>query len=133
MNSKFKLELRALSDEQFAQWSGMLIAKRNLYSIDDLLSDINAQRLSFKTTTFQYLMLLKENDQNKYILDKIDATFNIPINQYLSNSLRGKIVDSCALLNAAHLIIKELKNVCREYILEIESRNPKIVAHTRFY
>ena len=61
-NSKFKLELRALNDEQATYWLEFLKSKKALYSHSDLLNELD-ESISFKTETFQVLMKLTDNDK----------------------------------------------------------------------
>ena len=81
MNDKFKLELRAASDQNCTEWHELLLAKRSLHSVSELLADLNNASITFKTKMFQDLMVLKERDQNKWVLDRLDEMFraNAPV------------------------------------------------------
>lgn len=62
MNEKFKLELRAISEEQCQEWINFLRAKISLHSPNNLLSDID-DGVRFQTKTFATLLRLKPGDQ----------------------------------------------------------------------
>ena len=62
MNEKFKLELRAISDEQCMEWVNFLKAKIALHSPNTLLSNID-DGAEFQTRTFAALLRLKVQDQ----------------------------------------------------------------------
>lgn len=61
-NDKFKLDLRAISEEQCEEWSDFLKAKAALYSMDNLLSSID-DGLTFRTRTFESLLKIPVADQ----------------------------------------------------------------------
>lgn len=64
MNEKFKLELRAISDEQCNEWISFLRAKISLHSSSNLLTGVE-EGMHFQTRTFAALLRLKVNDQVK--------------------------------------------------------------------
>ena len=65
-SAKFKLELRALTDEQCLHWAEFLRSKKALHSISDLINDLDGDA-EFKTEAFRVLMKLKEFDQVTYL------------------------------------------------------------------
>lgn len=129
MNDKFRLDLKALSDEQFAEWSEVIPAKRSLYSVDELLVDLRSDRISLRTKTFQSLLFLKDREQNRFVLDKLDEIFNTASAE--ARVRREFRSDPVALLRAAGLALDELLKTCKECNIEMSSRNPKIVVHCR--
>jgi hypothetical protein len=125
---KFKVELSAGNDQERREWIGILEGKRRLYSVDELLADIRADRVSFRTKSFQVLLTLHERDQNKWILDRIDEGFHISTDESQAHKLRN---DSSALLRAAIHVLEEFVRVCEDAELEMATRSPKIIAHAR--
>jgi hypothetical protein len=138
MNAKFKLELKGLSDEQCNNWTELLIAKKSLYSIDELMVDLIKQKITFATRTFQILMILKEKDQNKWILQKLDEAFEGSVedevgkarSKHVSKQLRS---DPYYLICASQRVINDLTKTCDECKEELESRNPRVIAHCKFF
>lgn len=63
LNEKFKLELKAVSNEQCNEWADFLRAKMALYSVDNLKSSIDAETLAFKTRTFEGLLRIPVHNQ----------------------------------------------------------------------
>jgi uncharacterized protein YgiM (DUF1202 family) len=61
-SAKFKLELRALTDEQCSHWAEFLKSKKALHSLSDLINELDGD-VEFKTDTFRVLMKLREHDQ----------------------------------------------------------------------
>lgn len=125
---KFKVEISAGNDQERNEWIGILEGKRRLYSVDELLADIRADRISFRTKSFQILMMLHEREQNKWILDRIDEGFHISADENQAAKLRS---DSSALLQAAIRVIDEFVLVCKDCEEEVSTRSPKIIAHSR--
>lgn len=128
-SSKFKLEIRALMDNERNEWASILEGKAKLYSVDELLSDLRQHHISFRTRTFETLMFLHEKDQNKWILDRLDEIFEISADDSKSAQLRS---NSSRLLSAACKALDEYIIACDDCKLEMSSREPKIVAHTRY-
>ena len=128
-NTKFKLEIRASQVTERNEWFNILDAKKRLYSVDELLSDLRSDRISFKTKNFQTLMTLQEKDQNKWILDHLDESFETSSNDTnLALQLRS---NSNRLLLAANHAMDEFIQTCHDCEQEIASREPKVIAHTR--
>lgn len=128
-NERFKLELKTGNDEQCREWTEALLAKRSMYSIDELLVELDMTKVNFKTETFKHLLKLKEKDQNKFILDRLDDIFVGPAKE-LQTNITG--ADSSALIRAARTSIEELITNCEECMLEMSQRNPKITVHCRY-
>lgn len=129
-NERFKLELKTGNDEQCREWTEALLAKRSMYSIDELLVELDTTKVNFKTETFKHLLKLKEKDQNKFILDRLDDIFVAPARELQAN-ITG--ADSSALIRAARTCIEELITNCEECMLEMSQRNPKITVHCRYF
>ncbi len=129
MNGAFKLELKAHSNEHFFEWSELLKAKKSLYSRDELLSDLNLRRVSFRTKTFQSLMVLDEKDQNRFILDRLDDIFET-VDEEKAQKVRE---DPSLLIRSCQVCVEELISTCEECTLEIEVRDPRIIAHCRAF
>jgi hypothetical protein len=128
LNERFKLELKAASDEQCKEWTEVLMAKRSMYSVDELLMTLDTNRMSFKTKTFRSLLVLKEKDQNKFILDRLDDIFTAPSREMQSGK---NVIESSALIKAARVTIEELLTNCEECMLEMAQRNPQVTVHCR--
>jgi hypothetical protein len=64
-NDKFKLELKAVSNEQCGEWCDFIQAKMTLYSVDNLKTGIDTEAIAFKTRTFETLMRVPIADQVK--------------------------------------------------------------------
>ena len=67
MNEKFRLELRAINEEQCQEWVHFLNAKKTLHSSNSLLNDTNIGN-SFKTSTFNTLLKLSTIEQVPFFL-----------------------------------------------------------------
>jgi len=61
-SAKFKLELRALTDDQCLHWAEFLKSKKSLHSLSDLINELDGD-VEFKTEAFRVLMKLREHDQ----------------------------------------------------------------------
>lgn len=125
MNSKFKLDLRGTDEKNCKEWTELLLAKKALYSIDELLKEIGDEKIQFRTKTFKTLLTLKEKDQHKLILDRLDDMFAAAEHETTSKA------DTCSLINAAKGAIEELLSTCDECVAEMECRHPKVIAHCR--
>ena len=128
-NSKFKLELKAAQVTERNDWIDFLEAKQKLYSMDDFLSDIKFEAITFRTVLFKSMLLLSEKDQNKWILNRLDEAFEISADEKYSQQLRS---NSNNLLLAACRGIHELIQTCNDCLEEMKSREPKIIAHCRY-
>jgi hypothetical protein len=62
MNEKFKLDLKAISNEQCQEWVEFIRAKKNLHSPNSLL-DLDNSDSTFKTKTFGALIKLPLTEQ----------------------------------------------------------------------
>jgi hypothetical protein len=124
---KFKLELKFTSEEECTSWTEVLSAKRNLYSINKLLVDLDVGT-EFRTKTFGALMILSDREQSQWILDRLDDVFQAAADDASTNMLRS---DAMWVIGAARICIEELIATCEECSLEMESRNPKVIAHCR--
>eukprot|EP00981_Chlorochromonas_danica_P012823 scaffold5444_cov181-Ochromonas_danica.AAC.4 len=74
-NTKFQLLLKAETEGELLEWMEIIRAKIRLYSIDELLADLVGQKVSFRTNTFQTMLLLSEKEQNRWILNRLDEAF----------------------------------------------------------
>ena len=102
-----------------------------MYSVDELLVDLTKHRVSFKTKTFQSLMVLREKDQNRFVLDRMDEYFKVVVDETQSNRNQKK-PQSYSIIQSARRAISEFKATCKECSEEMNCRNPKIVAHCRW-
>lgn len=127
-NERFKLELKTGNDEQCREWTAALSAKRSMYSVDELLVELDTTKVVFKTENFRHLLQLKEKDQNKFILDRLDDIFVAPSRELQANATGN---DSSNIIRAARTSIEELITNCEECMLEMAQRNPKITVHCR--
>jgi hypothetical protein len=121
-----------MSEEQRREWTEFLLAKRSLFSVDELLVDLSTQRLSFSTKTFQSLMVLREKEQNRFILDRMDEFYKVAVDDSLSYKGRSN-ADPCALIQASRQIVLEFHRTCAECAQELHVRNPKVTAHCKSY
>lgn len=128
-SAKFKLELRALTDEQCLHWAEFLRSKKALHSISDLINDLDGDA-EFKTDAFRVLMKLKEFDQNQWIYDTISAPFESAQDELYR---RGVLHDNLTTIKACLLSFEEFFKTCEECALEMDSRNPRIITHCRNY
>jgi hypothetical protein len=62
-NDKFKLEMKAVSNEQCNEWADFLRAKMTLYSVDNLKTSIDTEAVAFTTRTFESLLRIPVADQ----------------------------------------------------------------------
>ena len=73
-SSKFVVDLRASSDEQCVAFIEILRAKQTLYSITELLVELDSGT-NFATKTFRQLMVLTERQQSQWVVDRLDDFF----------------------------------------------------------
>ena len=62
-NEKFKVEMKAISNEQCNEWADFLQAKMSLYSVDNLKTSIDTEAVACKTRTFEGLLRIPVHDQ----------------------------------------------------------------------
>lgn len=127
-STKFKLELRTMADNERNEWFSILEGKSRLYSIDELLSDLQNKQCSFQTTIFQTILSLSERDRNKWVLDLCDEWYEIGQDESTSQQLRS---NSCQLLHASCQLLDHFIATCEDCKVEISSRQPKIIAHSK--
>ena len=73
---KFKLELKALTDESCNQWVELLKCKKELYSVNELLLELDSG-VTFQTEAFASLMRLKEDEQvNIMVMQHLTTRFS---------------------------------------------------------
>lgn len=127
-NTKFKIEVKTALETERNEWETILDAKKKLYSVRELLKEINMDRLSFKTKLFGRLMVLSEREQNMWILDHIDEAFHTLSEDNRLDQLRK---DPSSLLKTSCRALDEFAEVCEDCELELTSKEPKINAHVR--
>lgn len=76
-------------------------------------------------------MVLRDKDQNRFILDRMDEYFKVRVDETQSNRNRKK-PQTYSIIQSARNVISELKATCQECAEEMNCRNPKIVAHCRW-
>lgn len=129
-NTKFQLQLKAETEAEMNEWIEIIRAKIKLYSVDELLADLVGERVSFRTKTFQTLLLLSEKEQNKWILNRLDEAFESGSDDQHVLQLRS---NPAHLLKATCRAFDEFLEVCIECKQEMTSRSPRIIAHSRNY
>jgi hypothetical protein len=124
MNDKFKLELKTLSDESFLEWTELIVAKRALYSVSQLLTDLNAEKgLQFQSPLFKTLLLMKEKDRVDWIVSKFDEVF--------SNESSKSNDNEIAALRGCLVCIEDMIQLCALCQTELAQGDPKINAHCK--
>jgi hypothetical protein len=73
-------------------------------------------------------MLLSERDRSQWIEDRLNDVFEAAADEARTKMLRS---DPMWVIGAARVCIEELLVTCDECSLEMESRNPKVMAHCR--
>ena len=124
---KFRIDLKCDVDE-CTLWYEVLIAKKAFYSIKELLIDLKNEEISFVTKTFSMLMVIPIKEQNDWILDHLNDTFEAAADDAQTSMLRS---DPMWSIQAARTVIEEFLATCEECSLEMLSRNPKLSAHCR--
>lgn len=127
---KFRLELRAVSEESMMEWQEILLAKRALYSKTELLEALDASKTTFKTSTFASLLVLCEKDQTAYLVSHIDELFEAAADDARTFLRRN---DPVIIISAARKCVDELLRYCDDCLLEISGRNPQVVTHCRAF
>ncbi len=91
---------------------------------------MSQQRKSeFKTKTFRSLLLIKENEQDRWMHDNINDIFE---NMHKEAKLKGiRDIDAQYTIMAARICLEEFIKVCEECMLEYQNRNPSIIANCR--
>lgn len=127
-NTKFQLTIKAETESELMEWMEIIRAKIKLYSVDELLADLAGDRVSFRTRTFQVLLLLSEKEQNKWILNRLDEAFESAHDDHHVMTLRSNPAD---LMKAACRAFDEFIDICIDCRQEMTSRSPRIIAHSR--
>jgi hypothetical protein len=73
-SNRFVLDLRCASDEQCSLLIETLHAKQALYSITELLVELDSGT-EFMTKTFRQLMVLTEREQSQWVVSRLDDYF----------------------------------------------------------
>jgi hypothetical protein len=73
-SNRFVLDLRGASDEQCSALVETLHAKQTMYSITELLVELDSGT-EFKTKTFKQLMVLSEREQYQWVVGRLDDFF----------------------------------------------------------
>lgn len=127
-NTKFQLTVKAETETEVIEWMEIIKAKVKLYSVDELLAELVGDRMSFRTKTFQTLLMLTEKEQNKWILHRLDEAFESTHDDQHIMSMRST---PCHLLKAAGKAFDDFLDVCQDCKSEMTSKSPRIVAHSR--
>lgn len=129
-NTKFQLLLKSETEGELLEWMEIIRAKIRLYSIDELLADLVGQKVSFRTNTFQTMLLLSEKEQNRWILNRLDEAFECRGDDEYVRKLRS---NPTHLLRATCRAFQEFMDVCLDCKQEMTSRSPRILAHCKNY
>lgn len=124
---KFRIDLKCDFDE-CTTWYEVLTAKKAFYSVKELLIDLKDEKVNFVTKTFSSLMVIPISEQNDWIIDHLNDTFEAAADDAQTTMLRS---DPMWVIKAARAVIEEFISTCEECSLELESRNPKLSAHCR--
>jgi hypothetical protein len=74
-NNKFKLDLQFKNETERNEWTTLLLAKKNLHNVQELVREVRSSEAVILTPTFQNLLILEENDQDSWIEQRIDDIF----------------------------------------------------------
>ncbi len=74
------------------------------------------------------LLRLNEKEQCKWILDRLDESFELSMDSSKTERLRN---NSSRLLKAACKALDEFIATCHDATVECEGRIPKVIAHSR--
>jgi hypothetical protein len=140
MNEKFKLELRAISEDQCQEWIHFLNSKRSLHSTNSLLND-SVVNNSFKTSTFAALLRLTAEEQDHWINDFMNDSFEmvtepssisspLSLPSFSGNKIHSEVK---AVLTACKECLEDFTVTCEECALEMTARIPQIIAQCRDY
>ena len=127
MNDKFRLELKAGTPEQCREWISILEAKRQLHNLDKLTHVAPSE---FRTSTFKSLLQLSEVEQDRWMNNSINDTFENFQREGKSLGLRD---DALFTVLAARACLEEFITVCEECTLEYSCRSPAVIANCRHY
>ena len=129
-NTKFQLTIKAETEAETIEWMEIIKAKVKLYSVDELLAELVGDRMSFRTKTFQTLLVLTEKEQNKWILHRLDEAFESSREDQHIMSMRSS---PCYLLKSAGKAFDDFLDVCQDCKSEMTSKSPRIIAHSRYF
>lgn len=124
---KFRIDLKCEVDE-CKIWFEILTAKKAFYSVKELLTDLDNGRTRFVTRTFSALMVIPVTEQNEWIIDHLNDTFESAANDAQMTMLRS---NPMWVIKASRMVVEEFISTSDECALEMESRNPKLSAHCR--
>ncbi len=127
-NDKFKLDLQFRSETERSEWTSLILAKKNLHSIQELRRAVAEQHVVILTPTFQNLLRLEEEDQDTWMIERIEDIFEVAEGSEMEG--QGPCIAS---LRRARSAIDELLLLCQDCELELGSRNPRVGVHCKAY
>ena len=127
-NDKFKLDLQFRSDTERSEWTTLMLAKKNLHSVQELRRAVAEQHVVILTPTFQNLLRLEEEDQDTWMVERIEDLFE----EAEASAQEGES-ECVSGLRRARCAIDELLLLCEDCELELGSRNPRVGVHCKAY
>ena len=124
---KFRIDLKSETDDS-RTWFELLTAKKSFYSVKELLVDFKNERMQLRTKTFSSLLVIPVKEQNEWIMEHLNDTFDAAANHAQISMLRS---NPLWIMKASRAIVEEFIMTCDECSLEMELRNPKVAAHCR--
>ena len=140
-NDKFKLDLQFTSETERSEWTSLLLAKKNLHSVQELQRELRDNQAVILTPTFQNLLVLEEDEKDEWMECRIDDMFSFE-DTYSNNTsvmtgdLRAgeaEVSGTVQVLKAARAGIDELIMLCEDCLIEMGSRHPRVGVHCKSY
>ena len=134
-DDKFGLHLQFSTEGEAKEWYNTLLAKKNMYSVHQLMMDMQGGVNKCATQTFAQLLRLNEVEQSRWISERIEEQFSMA--QKLSNvsvpaaNANNSHSDEMVAISAARRCLEEFIHTCEDCATEMRQRNPKINAHCR--
>lgn len=135
-DSKFGLHLQFQSEQEAKEWYEILLAKRSMYSVHQLLVDMKEGRNRCVTHNFAEMLVLSEVEQSKWLLERIQEQFTVAsklINVNIPQATASHSTDELIIVSAARRCVEEFIKTCNDCSTELRHRNPKIMAHCKRY
>lgn len=129
---KYGLHLQFGTEIECREWYETLLAKRALYSVQELMVDLRGANKCV-TQTFAHMLVLGETEQSRWISEHIEEQFAVASRTNCGGGGGERKSDEIVSISAARRCLEEFLHTCQDCATEMRQRNPKIMAHCRRY
>lgn len=139
-DEKYGLHLQFSTEVECREWYETLLAKKALYSVQELVVDMRGANKCV-TQTFAHMLILGETEQSRWISERIEEQFSVAskANCGASGGNGGGAGGRCSKsddivsISAARRCLEDFLHTCQDCATEMLQRNPKIMANCRRY